>query len=62
MDEAPWRELAASTKAWCESFEQWQASATAAGSTDNAAASSAQPIGSTPASDIDLRHRVDQTE
>eukprot|EP00969_Alexandrium_andersonii_P155456 6873463-Alexandrium_andersonii.AAC.1 len=60
MDEAPWQELAASAQAWRESFEQGQASAAAASSTDNPSAPSAQPTGSIPMSDFDLRLRVKQ--
>eukprot|EP00969_Alexandrium_andersonii_P286187 12652029-Alexandrium_andersonii.AAC.1 len=59
MNEAAWKELEASAKAWREAFEQGQ-SAAASSSTDGQSAASVQPTGSIPMSDFDLRLRVEQ--
>eukprot|EP00969_Alexandrium_andersonii_P069803 3080599-Alexandrium_andersonii.AAC.1 len=60
MEEVRWRELAASAKAWREAFEQWQAAATSAGSTDSASGPSVQPTGRIPVGDFDLRLCVEE--
>eukprot|EP00969_Alexandrium_andersonii_P203718 9001549-Alexandrium_andersonii.AAC.1 len=59
MAEAPWQDLEDNARAWREAFERGQAAA-ATSSTTGQSTACAQPTGSIPMSDFDLKLRVEQ--